>query len=448
MRRRLLFLLICCVLIARVVGASPPASGYLVAIDGPIGPAMAMHLDKALEQAQAGQAGFVVLRIDTPGGLDTAMRGMIKAILASPVPVICYVAPEGARAASAGTYLLYACHVAAMAPATNLGAATPVPLGGGMPRPQPGGGEPESAEGEARPDPADAAGRKVVNDAVAYIRSLAEKHGRNADWAESAVREGASISAVMALEKGVIDLVAASLPELLTSIDGRQLTVAGRQTTLLTADARLHEVEKDWRIEFLSILTNPTVAYMLLLAGVYGLLLEGYNPGAIFPGVIGAISLLLALFALQILPVNYAGLGLILLGIVLIIAEALLPSFGVLGFGGVAAFVIGSVMLMDADVPGYQINLMVIAGVGATAASLMLLTVYLLMRSRKSSVVTGEDALVGAMAQVMDYTDGSGWAWVASEQWRVRGPRQLKPGDTVRVKAVDGLTLIIEAVED
>ncbi len=441
------------VLMVGLAPAAVAAPGFLVDIDGPIGPAQAMHLEKSLQRAQTANAALVILRIDTPGGLDTSMRDMIKAILASPVPVVGFVAPEGARAASAGTFLLYACHVAAMAPATNLGAATPIPLGGGLPRPGPRpAGEADSQDEDTAPesapaDPADAAGRKAVNDAVAYIRALAEKYGRNADWAEQAVRSGASLSSSEALAQDVIDLIAPDVNHLLAALDGRPLEVAGRKQTLSTADVTLQTLEKDWRIEFLSIITNPTVAYMLLLAGLYGLLLEGYNPGAILPGVVGAISLLLALFALQVLPVNYAGLGLILLGVILMIAEALVPSFGVLGFGGVAAFVIGSVILMDADVPGYEINLMLVAAIATAAALLMLLSVYLLMRSRRSVVVTGEDAMLGASVQVLDYAQGAGWGLVAGEQWKITGPAELIPGQTVRVQAVDGLTLVVEPME-
>lgn len=450
--RRSMFTLLF-VLMVGLAPAAVAAPGFLVDIDGPIGPAQAMHLEKSLQRAQTANAALVILRIDTPGGLDTSMRDMIKAILASPVPVVGFVAPEGARAASAGTFLLYACHVAAMAPATNLGAATPIPLGGGLPRPgaRPAG-EADSQDEDTAPesapaDPADAAGRKAVNDAVAYIRALAEKYGRNADWAEQAVRSGASLSSSEALAQNVIDLIAPDVNHLLAALDGRPLEVAGRKQTLSTADVRLQTLEKDWRIEFLSIITNPTVAYMLLLAGLYGLLLEGYNPGAILPGVVGAISLLLALFALQVLPVNYAGLGLILLGVILMIAEALVPSFGVLGFGGVAAFVIGSVILMDADVPGYEINLMLVAAIATAAALLMLLSVYLLMRSRRSVVVTGEDAMLGASVQVLDYAQGAGWGLVAGEQWKITGPAELIPGQTVRVQAVDGLTLVVEPME-
>lgn len=450
--RRSMFTLLF-VLMVGLAPAAVAAPGFLVDIDGPIGPAQAMHLEKSLQRAQTANAALVILRIDTPGGLDTSMRDMIKAILASPVPVVGFVAPEGARAASAGTFLLYACHVAAMAPATNLGAATPIPLGGGLPRPGPRpAGEADSQDEDTAPesapaDPADAAGRKAVNDAVAYIRALAEKYGRNADWAEQAVRSGASLSSSEALAQNVIDLIAPDVNHLLAALDGRPLEVAGRKQTLSTADVRLQTLEKDWRIEFLSIITNPTVAYMLLLAGLYGLLLEGYNPGAILPGVVGAISLLLALFALQVLPVNYAGLGLILLGVILMIAEALVPSFGVLGFGGVAAFVIGSVILMDADVPGYEINLMLVAAIATAAALLMLLSVYLLMRSRRSVVVTGEDAMLGASVQVLDYAQGAGWGLVAGEQWKITGPAELIPGQTVRVQAVDGLTLVVEPME-
>ncbi len=419
----------------------------LVDIDGPIGPAMAAHLADGVARAAETGADALVLRIDTPGGLDSAMRDMIKAILGAPLPVLCHVGPPGARAASAGTYILYSCHVASMAPATNLGAATPIPIGG-VPTPPrlPGGGEaedgetPEAAREPAAP-PADAAGRKAVEDAVAYIRALAEQRGRNADWAELAVREGASLSAGDALAQGVIDLMAEDVDDLLAQVDGREITVGGVARTLDTAAARIERVEPDWRTELLSIITNPTVAYMLLLAGIYGLLLEGYNPGALLPGVVGAICLLLALYALQVLPVNYAGLALILLGLVLLVAEAMAPSFGVLGFGGVVAFVVGSIILFDADVPGFGINLMVVAGLAASAALLMGLTVQLFMRARRSAVVTGEEALAGARVQVLEFGGGAGWGIVAGEHWQLRSRDELAAGDQARVSAVDGLVL-------
>jgi membrane-bound serine protease (ClpP class) len=450
-------------------GVARAADVAVIEIQDAIGPATSGHFEKAHASAVADGARLVVLRIDTPGGLDTAMRDIIKVILNSPVPVACFVAPGGARAASAGTYILYACHVAAMAPATNLGAATPIPVGGAAPLPgmpeQPEGAKPGQKDGKkdgkkdgqgadkgADPQPAGEPGRapkdagqtKVVNDAVAYIRSLAEKRGRNADWAERAVREGASLSAERAVEQGVVDLLADDVPDLLKKIDGRKVQTPGGEVTLATTGATVRTYEPDWRMKFLAIITNPTVAYVMLMIGIYGLLLEGYHPGAIVPGVVGAICLLLALFAFQVLPVNYVGLALILLGVVLMIAEALAPSFGALGVGGLVAFVFGSIMLMDIDVPGYGVNRGIIFGIAASGAGIMALTLYLLWRARQAPMVTGEQTLVGHTVEVLEAIETEGWGWIAGERWRLRSRVPLKPGDKPVVKAMDGLTLIVE----
>lgn len=431
----------------------------LITIQNAIGPATSGYFEKAHRRAVESGASLAVLQIDTPGGLDSAMRDIIKTILNSPIPVACHVAPGGARAASAGTYILYACHVAAMAPATNLGAATPVPVGGSAPLPgmpdKPEGadkdkhGEDRGAgrdEAPRKPSP-DAMQTKVVNDAVAYIRSLAEKRGRNADWAERAVREGASLSAERALEQKVIDLIAADIPDLLKQIDGRKVATTAGELTLKTAGAAVEKIEPDWRMKFLAIITNPTVAYVMLLIGIYGLLLEGYHPGAILPGVTGAICLLLALFAFQVLPVNYVGLALVLLGVVLMIAEAFAPSFGVMGIGGLVAFVFGSIMLMDIDVPGYGINRGIIAGIAVGGAGIMALTLYLLWRSRQAPVMTGDRTLVGHVVEVLEPIEAEGWGWVAGERWKLRTRAPLRPGDRPRVVAMEGLTLLVEPAQ-
>lgn len=453
-------------LFAACSSAAQAAHVALIEIDGAIGPATSTHVARAHSRAVDDGAVAIVLRIDTPGGLDTSMRDIIKAELASPIPVIAWVGPEGARAASAGTYIVYAAHIAAMAPATNLGAATPVPVGGSWPagrpeasaEPAPTGGKRDGdaadeqaadSRGEGDRDEsggADAAQAKAVNDAVAYLRSLAEKRGRNADWAERAVREGASLSAPAALELGVVDLVAHDIDALLRAVDGREVTTDAGVQTLATAGLPVQRIDPDWRMRLLAVITNPTVAYVLMLVGIYGLLLEGYNPGAVLPGVTGAICLLLALYAFQLLPVNYVGLGLILLGVALMIAEAMAPSFGVLGFGGGIAFVLGSVLLMDVDVPGYAVNLGVIVGVAVTAAALLGVTLYLLLRSRRTRVVTGDDLIVGRTAVVLEASGGGvdGWVEVGGERWRVRAPVPLHAGQRVRVKARDGLTLNVE----
>lgn len=446
-------ILLCSLLAPAFASATQP--GVLIDVEGAIGPALSAHVVRSLEKAQEQGAPLVVLRIDTPGGLDASMRDIIKAILGSRIPVIGYVAPSGARAASAGTYLLYAVHIAAMAPATNLGAATPVAIGGvpKMPtppsKPQPESSDPESGDGgsdgnteEAAPEPGTAMERKAVNDAVAYIRSLAEQRGRNADWAELAVRSGASLSANEALKQNVIDLIAEDLPSLLAELDGRTLEVAGQELTLATADLPLNTMMPDWRTELLGIITNPTVAYLLLMIGIYGLILEGYSPGAMVPGVVGAICLLLGLFALQLLPVNYTGLALIILGVILMIAEGFVPSFGVLGFGGVVAFVIGSIMLMDTDVPGYQVPLALIAGIATAFVLVLGMTMYLLLRSRGQALATGRERLIGATGEALeDFHETAGTVWLQGESWSARSDRAIRKGQQVHVTGRDGLIL-------
>ena len=337
----------CWVLLLLLLGITPggqaaPGAVWVLGIDDAIGPASADYLVRSLDQAQAQRAQLVVIRMDTPGGLDSAMRQMIKAILASPVPVATYVAPSGARAASAGTYILYASHVAAMAPGTNLGAATPVQIGG-----PPGPGKDDKGKNGEE----ETLARKQVNDAAAYIRGLAQLRGRNAEWAEKAVREAVSLSASEALRLNVIDQVADDLPDLLRKLDGKTFIVAGQPQQLHTTDASLVEHLPDWRTRVLAVITNPSVALILIMIGVYGLLFEFMNPGSAVGGVVGGVCLLMALYALQLLPVSFAGVALILLRIAFMIAEAFLPSFGVVGFGGIVAFVVGALILIDTDAP-------------------------------------------------------------------------------------------------
>lgn len=437
--RCLLFVVLSCWGLAAL---ATPAIELVIA--GPIGPATSHYVSEGLAEAAAQGAPLVILRMDTPGGLSKSMRSIIQSILASPVPVIGYVAPSGARAASAGTYILYATHIAAMAPATTLGAATPVRIGpGGAPVSRGAESKSNKSNRDTVTDSATAMRHKVINDAVAYIRALASQRGRNADWAEKAVRQAATLTAEAALEKNVIDLIASSTGQLLTEIDGRTVTTSAGQVTLDSAGLRVETQEPGWRTQFLAVITNPTVAYILLLIGIFGLLLEAMNPGAILPGVVGGVCLLVALFAFQILPVSFAGLGLILLGIAFMVAEAFAPSFGLLGLGGIIGFVLGSIMLMDTDVPGYQVSIAVIAAIAAVGALLTFLLIYLFMHARRSRVVSGREGMVGATAEALESFDERGRVLVHGEAWRGVSRTPVQRGQQLRVVSVAGLTVTV-----
>ncbi len=410
----------------------------LIDVEGAIGPAASDHVSRGLQDARERNAKLVVLRLDTPGGLDSSMRDIVRDILASSIPVVGYVAPSGARAASAGTYILYATHVAAMAPGTNLGAATPVQIGGGLPA-SPSSDKKEQDKKPSHPTLAD----KSVSDSVAYIRSLAQMRGRNVEWAEEAVREAASLSAEDALGQSVIDFVAPDVATLFTQLDGRAVRLTIGTVSLSTKGLTLARYEADWRTRFLGVITNPNLAYILMLIGLYGLLFEFYSPGMVIPGVAGAICLLLALYAFQVLPVNYAGLALILLGAALMTSEAFVPSFGALGLGGAAAFVLGSIMLMDTDVPEFEVSGLLIGSIAAVSSGLFLFVMMMMMRARKRAVVTGPEELIDSRAVVIEWSGDTGRVRAHGEIWNARAKATLTPGDTVNVNARDGLTLVV-----
>lgn len=442
-----------CLVATWTLAATQSGRAVVVHLDGGIGPASADYFERSLKHADDSGAAIIVLRLDTPGGLDTSMREIIRAIIASPVPIATYVAPGGARAASAGTYILYASHVAAMAPGTNLGAATPVQIGGppGLapkeaPRSEPG--EEGAKDPKAPPPPAaDKMEAKAINDAVAYIRALADLRGRNADWAERAVRDAASLDAREAVASRVADFMAGDIADLLAKADGRVVTVGGAAMTLHTKNLVIEHVRPDWRHQLLATIANPNVALIFMMVGVYGLIFEFMNPGALYPGTIGVISLIIGLYALAVLPVNYAGVGLILFGIGLMTAEAFAPSFGILGLGGGAAFMLGGMILLDTEAPGFGISVPLLAGLAVASLASTLLVARLALTTRRRRVVSGREEMIGGLGVVQSWSGGAGHVFAHSERWRAVSTAPLDPGDRVRTTAIRNLTLTVELAD-
>ncbi|MDH3363991.1 MAG: nodulation protein NfeD [Gammaproteobacteria bacterium] len=437
-------------LILMMVGVSHSATAANVVVelevrDG-IGVATSEYLVSGIDHAEEINAELVVIYMDTPGGLMKPMRDIVQKILGSSVPVATYVSPAGARADSAGTYILLASHIAAMTPTSHLGAATPVSLGGEDATPPADDGE-QDEDGDAPSPPSGSSmERKVMNDAVAYIRSLAERHGRNADWAEKAVTEAATLTATQALEENVIEFIAADRDELLQLLDGHEVEIAGETRALATKDADVQPYEANWRIKLLGVISNPEIVLLLGLIGIYGLMYEGWNPGAIVPGVVGVICLLLAAYALQVLPVNYAGVALIFLGIALMIAEAYAPSFGALGIGGIAAFVFGSIMMFDSGIPGFGISITFVISIALVFALLIVWMLSYLVKLRRRGAVSGRESIVGGIAIAMEDFSGDGNVWLEGESWHARSKIPISKNQEVIVRAMDGLILDVEPV--
>lgn len=433
------------VLAFSTVSARADGNVVVLEIKGGIGVATAEYILSGIEHAEAVGAELIIIEMDTPGGLMAPMRDMVQAILGSSVPVATYVSPAGARADSAGTYILLASHIAVMTPTTHLGAATPVSIGGDDATPEDSDDE---ESGDDAPPSGTAMERKVLNDAVAYIRGLAERYDRNVEWAEKAVREAATLTAREALDQNVVDFIAEDRAELLSLVDGYQVKVNSEDVTIATSQVVVEEYEPDWRIKVLSVIANPEIVLLLGLIGLYGLMYEGWNPGAIVPGVVGVICLLLAAYALQVLPVNYAGLALIIVGLALMTAEAFAPSFGALGIGGIAAFAFGAIMMFDTGIPGFGISITFVVTLVAIFALLFIWLIGYVLKMRKRGAVSGKDSIIGGIGTAMQDFSGEGVIWLEGESWTAQCSVPIEKDQQVVVRALDGLILKVEPVTE
>jgi len=391
---------------------------HQIAIEGVINPAAREFIIESIDQAEKDAAELLVIEMDTPGGLMDSMHDIVKRILTADVPVAVYVAPSGSRAGSAGVFITMAAHIAAMAPGTNIGSAHPVNFGGGA-------------------DSSKVLMEKIVNDAVAGIKSVAEKRGRNAEWAEKAVRESVNITETEALQQKVIDYVVPSVDSLLSAVDGKEVEVLSGKKILHTRSARIEKFSMSWRQEVLDILSDPNIAYILMLIGIYGIFFELYNPGSVLPGVIGGICLILALYSFQTLPVNYAGVMLIFFAIILFLLEIKIPSYGILSIGGIISLVIGSLMLIETDIPFLQISWKVIAGAAISTTLFFMFAIGLAYKALRLKPTTGREGLVGEEGTAITAIDPLGSIEVHGEIWTVSSSERIEKGQRVMVAAVD-----------